>query len=94
MNNGQEALQAVMASAYDLVLMDVQMPEMDGLAATRAIRTMLPEPQQPHIVALTANALKGDREACLDAGMHDYVSKPIRSDELTEVLRRTPRRTD
>ena len=93
-NNGQEALQAVMAATYDLVLMDVQMPEMDGLAATRAIRTMLPESQQPHIVALTANALKGDREACLEAGMHDYVTKPIRSDELTEILRRTPRRTD
>ena len=93
-NNGQEALQAVMAATYDLVLMDVQMPEMDGLAATRAIRTMLPESQQPHIVALTANALKGDREACLEAGMHDYVTKPIRSDELTEILRRTPRRTN
>ncbi len=93
-NNGQEALQAVMSNIYDLVLMDVQMPEMDGLAATRAIRTMLPDDQQPHIVALTANALKGDREACLDAGMHEYVTKPIRSDELTDVLRRAPRRAD
>ncbi len=93
-NNGQEALQAVMSNTYDLVLMDVQMPEMDGLAATRAIRTMLPEAEQPHIVALTANALKGDREACLEAGMHEYVTKPIRSDELTDVLRRAPRRSE
>src|SRR5207253_2129654 len=71
-----------------VVLMDMQMPEMDGLQATRAIRAQLPGDRQPRIVAMTANAMQGDREACLAAGMDDYVAKPIRVDELVAALER------
>lgn len=84
--NGALALSAVTADDYDLVLMDVQMPEMDGLEASRRIRADLPPDRQPTIIALTANALKGDRELCLAAGMDDYLSKPIQVDELTAKL--------
>ncbi len=87
--NGLEALQALERQPYDVVLMDVQMPEMDGLAATRALRRMLPESRQPRVIAMTANAMQGDREMCLAAGMNDYVSKPIRVDELVAALRRS-----
>jgi CheY-like chemotaxis protein len=68
--------------------MDVQMPEMDGLDATRHIRRELPAAQQPRVIAMTANAMQGDREVCLQAGMDDYVSKPIRVDELVQALSR------
>jgi CheY-like chemotaxis protein len=84
--NGLEALQAVKRQIYDVVLMDVQMPEMDGLEATRQIRLDLPEAYQPRIIAMTANAMQGDREMCLAAGMDDYVSKPIRIEELVRAL--------
>jgi len=67
------------------VLMDVQMPELDGLGATRAIRK-LPTISQPRIVAMTANAMQGDREMCIAAGMDDYISKPIRVQELQQAL--------
>ncbi|MEX1169871.1 MAG: GAF domain-containing protein [Chloroflexota bacterium] len=83
-NNGLQAIAAVDGGAYDLVLMDVQMPEMDGLEATRQIRSAGGAPVQ--IVAMTANALAEDREACFAAGMDDYVSKPIRVTELTAAL--------
>jgi signal transduction histidine kinase/DNA-binding response OmpR family regulator len=87
-SNGVEAVKAATQLPYDLILMDVLMPEMDGLDATREIRARLPKDQQPRIVAMTANALTGDRERCLAAGMDDYISKPVQLDELAKVLRR------
>jgi CheY-like chemotaxis protein len=87
-SNGVEAVKAASQLPYDLILMDVLMPEMDGLEATRAIRAQLPKDQQPRIVAMTANALTGDRERCLAAGMDDYISKPVQLDELAKVLQR------
>jgi PAS domain S-box-containing protein len=87
--NGIEAIEAVERQSYDVVLMDLQMPEMDGLEATRAIRAREPE-AGPRIVAMTANAMDGDREACFAAGMDDYVSKPIRVAELVAALERAP----
>jgi PAS domain S-box-containing protein len=86
--DGVEALDAVRQHLYDVVLMDMQMPEMDGLETTRRIRAEVPATRQPHIIALTANALQGDREACLQAGMDDYLSKPIEVDALVLALRR------
>ena len=84
--NGLEALEAVQRQSYDVILMDVQMPEMDGLEATRRIRAMFNDPKHPHIIAMTALAMEGDQERCLNAGMNDYVSKPIRIEELTRAL--------
>jgi CheY-like chemotaxis protein len=86
--NGLEALVALSARHYDLILMDVQMPEMDGFEATRTIRHRLPPERQPKIIAVTANALKGDRQRCLDSGMNDYITKPIRLDEIRDAIRR------
>jgi len=86
--NGLETIQALERQPYDVVLMDVQMPEMDGLEATRQIRSRWPAAEQPRIIAMTANAMQGDREICLEAGMDDYVSKPIRVDELVQALSR------
>ena len=86
-DNGEEALAALAAERFDVVLMDVQMPVLDGLAATRRIRAELPPDRQPRIVAMTANALVEDREACLAAGMDDHVSKPVRPHELAAALR-------
>jgi PAS domain S-box-containing protein len=83
--NGLEAVAALELEAYDVILMDVQMPELDGLEATRRIRAAAPA-HRPWIVAMTANAMEGDREACLAAGMDDYVSKPIRPDALAAAL--------
>jgi|GEM_PF-2378014 len=87
--NGLEVLDALDRQTYDLVLMDIQMPEMDGLEATRALRERWPDPAaRPRIVAMTANAMRGDREAYLAAGMDDYVAKPIHREELAAVLAR------
>ena len=88
--NGAEAVRSLATIPYDLVLMDVQMPEMDGLAATRRIRDPRSEVLQHEIpiIAMTANALQGDRELCLEAGMNDYVTKPIFKPALTEALQR------
>jgi CheY-like chemotaxis protein len=84
--NGLEATQAVERQPYDVVLMDVQMPEMDGLEATRRICARWPRGRRPRIIALTANAMQGDREICLEAGMDDYLAKPIRVEELVAAL--------
>ena len=87
-SNGLEAIEALERQPYDVVLMDVQMPELDGLDATRQICERWPEETRPHIVAMTANALPEDREACFAAGMNDYVAKPIRAEELVAALKR------
>ncbi len=84
--NGLEVLEALRRQTYDVVLMDVQMPEMDGLTATRRIREDYMPEMQPRIIAMTANAMQGDRESCLEAGMDDYISKPIRFPQLAGVL--------
>ncbi|HUB61845.1 MAG TPA: response regulator, partial [Puia sp.] len=93
--NGLEAVEAaagrggagsVGGGGYDLILMDVQMPEMDGLEATKVIRGQ--GYRQPVVIALTANAMRGDREQCLAAGMDDYICKPVRLDELMQLLER------
>jgi signal transduction histidine kinase/DNA-binding response OmpR family regulator len=83
--NGKEALRALENQSYDLVLMDVRMPEMNGLEATRIIRQRWPE-KGPKIIAITAFALQGDKEKCLAAGMDDYISKPVRMNELAKML--------
>ena len=90
--NGIEALEALERQPYDLLLSDVQMPEMDGLEATRRIIERWPEGERPWIVAMTAEAMSGDRERCLEAGMNDYLTKPIRVEELVAAIKRTPRR--
>jgi CheY-like chemotaxis protein len=82
--NGAEATERWMQEGYDLILMDVQMPGTDGMEATRAIRQT--NSPQPVIIAMTANALHGDREECLDAGMNDYISKPFDPQELLMLL--------
>ncbi len=86
--NGREAVAAIRRQSYDVVLMDVQMPEMDGLEATRIIRQELAAVDQPRIIAMTAEAMAGDREKCLAAGMDDYLTKPVRSGDLQEALAR------
>jgi signal transduction histidine kinase/CheY-like chemotaxis protein len=88
--NGLEAIAALDGAPYDVILMDVQMPELDGLEATRRIRVARAVGEGPWIVAMTANALAGDREACLAAGMNDYVSKPIRPAALAAALAAAP----
>jgi PAS domain S-box-containing protein len=86
--NGQLAVQAVLSSCYSAVLMDVHMPEMDGFTATREIRRLEPEDRHTPIIAMTANAMVGDREKCLEAGMDDYLSKPVQLDELRGAVLR------
>jgi len=91
-SNGLEAVESVGRQVYDVVLMDVQMPEMDGLEASRQITSKWPPGERPRIVAMTANAMAGDREMCLAAGMDDYITKPIRVDALVEALMQVPAR--
>jgi len=86
--NGLEVLEALSRQSYDVVLMDVQMPEMDGLTATERINQDFTLQERPRIIAMTANAMLGDREMCLEVGMDDYISKPIRVEELSRALSR------
>ncbi len=88
--NGLEALVALRRHPFDLVLMDAEMPELDGVGATRVLRAELPAARQPVVAALTAHALVGDREKFLAAGMDDYLAKPLRAGELTALLTRLP----
>lgn len=87
-NNGLEAVQAVEQHVYDIVLMDIQMPELDGLEATRRIHERWRPEQRPYIIAMTAHALQGDRETCLAAGMDDYIAKPVKPDVLSAAFQR------
>jgi two-component system, sensor histidine kinase and response regulator len=84
--DGREALEAHKAQPYDLILMDCQMPTMDGFEASRQIRSL--DYHQPVIIAVTANALVGEREKCLDAGMDDYLSKPFQAEQLVAVVKK------
>jgi CheY-like chemotaxis protein len=84
--NGLEAIERLQHHPYDVILMDLQMPKMDGMEATRRILTEFPEHRCPTIIAMTANALEGDRQECLAAGMHDYVTKPVKIEQLAYAL--------
>jgi len=86
--NGREALEKYEQSSYDAILMDVQMPEMDGFQTTAEIRKKEKDGRRTPIIALTANAMSGDREKCLEAGMDDYLSKPIEATKLEEILKK------
>ncbi|HEY9155392.1 MAG TPA: response regulator, partial [Opitutaceae bacterium] len=92
-NDGVEGVAKVKAGAYDVVFMDWHMPEMNGLEATLVIRAELPAERQPWIIGLTANAMIGDREKCLQAGMDDYVTKPLRKDDLLAAFARVRTRS-
>ena len=85
-NNGCEVLAALEQQTYDLILMDIAMPEMDGITATQMIVTKYPPSQRPKIIAMTALAMAGDRQKCINAGMDDYLSKPLQIEELLRVL--------
>ena len=88
-NHGREAIDLWKRGSYDLVLMDVQMPQMDGLEATKTLRSLEREKSgHTPIIAMTANAMKGDRERCLEAGMDDYLSKPVKAQHLNEIIER------
>jgi CheY-like chemotaxis protein len=85
--NGAEAIEALKRQQYDLILMDVKMPVMNGIEAAREIRRLWPD-NGPKIIALTAYALAGDRERCLEAGMDGYLSKPVQLNDMADVLAR------
>ena len=87
--NGREAVESCEKLHYDIVFMDLHMPEMDGLEATATLHQKL-GPDVPYIIAMTAAAMVGDREICLDAGMNDYVSKPINRQELERAIAASP----
>ncbi|WP_020618829.1 response regulator [Paenibacillus daejeonensis] len=87
-SNGREAWEKASSQPYHLILMDIQMPVMDGFQATREIISSIPEEERPVIIAMTANVLRGEREKCIDYGMHDFISKPIRLQALQEIVER------
>lgn len=86
--NGKEAFEALQRQDYDIVFMDIQMPEMDGMEATETIRASISVERQPIIIAMTANAMLGDREKYLAVGMDDYLSKPVKLGVLEQTLKR------
>jgi len=92
--DGAEAIEAVSRQTYDVVLMDLQMPEVDGIEATLQIRRQQGPTRPPWIIAMTANVMEEDRKRCLDAGMQDYLRKPVSAVELAEALARCPSRAD
>jgi CheY-like chemotaxis protein len=83
---GKAVIRALEKQSYDLILMDVQMPEMDGYEATQIIRAMNDKRKDIPIIAMTANAMKGDRERCLEVGMNDYISKPVKPETLLKAI--------
>lgn len=85
-SNGREALMALKQRPYDIIIMNLRMPEMDGLEATRLIRQYCPPSLQPKIIALTAFILPNSRETCLEAGMNDFIPKPVKMDDLAKIL--------
>jgi CheY-like chemotaxis protein len=87
--NGLEAVHAVNLAPYDGVFMDIQMPEMNGLEATRLIRETTPPFRQPYVIALTANATIEDQQECFEAGMDEFLTKPVRSEDFEKALKRT-----
>ena len=87
--NGLEVLEALRQRDYDVILLDVQMPEMDGLSVAREVCRIYDKSSRPRMIAMTANALQGDRERCIDAGMDDYLSKPVRKEEILQRLKAT-----
>jgi len=89
--DGLEAVEAVRRVPYDVVFMDLQMPELDGIGATKQIIAEVPPDRRPRIIALTANAFDEDREECLKAGMDDYISKPLKTETLEAALLRAAR---
>ena len=93
-SNGLEGVRAVAQKTYDVVLMDLQMPELDGLGAAGEICRRWPKAERPRIIAMTANVSASDRATCLAAGMEDFVSKPIGLQELSQALRASPARVN
>ena len=87
--NGLEVLEALRQRDYDVILLDIQMPEMDGFSVAREICRIYEKKNRPRMIAMTANALQGDRERCLDAGMDDYLTKPVRREEILLRLKRS-----
>ena len=92
--NGRVALEMLRRETFDLLLLDIEMPEMDGLEASRQINARWRPQQRPRIIAMTANAMQGDRDMCLAAGMDDYLTKPIRVERLVEALNQAAARRD